>query len=129
MEWKESFSTGIKKIDDEHRELVRMIDRLEKAMERGEAEDILGPVLKNLVEYVRFHFRNEEEVMVKTGFPDLKRHRVLHRNLVNEVASILNDLKKDRLWTVPELVGFLQHWLVDHILGEDVRIGQHLGVV
>ncbi len=129
MEWKESFSTGIKKIDDEHRELVRMIDRLEKAMERGEAEDILGPVLKNLVEYVRFHFRNEEEVMAKTGFPDLKRHRVLHRNLVNEVASILNDLKKDRLWTVPELVGFLQHWLVDHILGEDVRIGQHLGVV
>ncbi len=129
MEWKDSFSTGIKKVDDEHKVLVGMIDRLEKAMERGEAEEVLGPVLRNLVEYVRFHFRNEEEVMARINFPDLRRHKVLHRDLVNEVARILNDLKRDRLWTIPELVGFLQHWLADHILGEDVKIGQYLGVI
>ncbi len=129
MEWKNSFSTGIKKVDDEHKILVNMIDRLEQAMNKGESEEVMGYVLKNLVDYAKFHFKSEEKIMANIGFPGLNRHRVLHKDLVNEIAGILIDLKKDRMWTIPELVGFLHHWLVDHIIGEDREIGRYLGVI
>ncbi len=129
MKWQSSFSTGIKKIDEEHKILVEMLNKLESSMYSDKKDKVLALVLRNLVDYVKFHFKSEEEVMEKIGFPELQRHRKLHKNLVHEVATILLDLKHGRAWSVPELVGFLQHWLMDHILGEDLKIGQYLGVI
>ncbi len=129
MKWQNRFATGIKKVDDEHKILIDMIDRLEKAISTGNDCEAARKVLYGLVDYVKIHFKNEEEVMKKIGFPDLNRHKIRHKHLVNEVASILMDLKCGKTWTVHELVGFLQHWLVDHIIEEDVKIGMHLGII
>ncbi len=129
MKWQNSFSTGIRKIDEEHKILVEMLNDLETSMYSDREDKVLASVLRNLVDYVKFHFKSEEEVMKKIGFPDLQRHRKLHKNLVHEVATILVDLKNGRAWSVPELVAFLQHWLLEHILGEDLKIGQYIGVV
>ncbi len=129
MKWQRAFMTGITKVDEEHKILVDLLSKLETAAAGAQSEEVLAMVLRNLVEYVKFHFKSEEDVMRKIGFPDLQRHKMLHKDLVNEVAAILLDLKKDRLWTVPELAAFLQHWLVDHILGEDLKIGRYLGCI
>jgi len=129
MKWEKIYMTGIKKVDDEHKILVNMLNKLEACITAPNSEEVLAMVLRNLVDYVKFHFKSEEEVMERIGFPELQRHKVLHKDLVNEVAAILLDLKKDRLWTVPELTAFLQHWLVDHILGEDLKIGRYLGCI
>ncbi|NPA94564.1 MAG: hemerythrin family protein [Thermodesulfobacteria bacterium] len=129
MKWDRIYMTGIKKVDDEHKILVNMLNKLETCIATPCSDEVLAMVLRNLVDYVKFHFKSEEEVMERIGFPELQRHKVLHKDLVNEVATILLDLKRDRLWTVPELTAFLQHWLVDHILGEDLKIGRYLGCI
>ncbi len=129
MKWKKVYETGIKKVDDDHKVLVQLTDELEAAMEPGASREAMGATLKALVEYVKFHFNNEEEVMKRVGFPDLQRHRQLHKDLVNDVAGILIDLKNGKEWTKSELIGFLTRWLEDHILGEDQKIGQFLGSI
>ncbi len=129
MRWKKSFETGISPIDAEHKTLVTLIQKLEDSTNRGFVSKTTGIVLKELVEYVKFHFRNEEEVMSRIGFPELARHKILHKDLVNDVASILIDLKNGKQRTTPELIGFLNYWLRDHILQEDKKIGQFLGFV
>ncbi len=129
MEWKSIYETGIKKVDSEHQMLVELINKLEKAMSNGDSNKVIGNVLKDLVDYVKIHFKSEEEVMKKIGFPDLKRHQNLHKDLVNDVARILIDFKNGKTWTAEELSGFLHMWLLDHILEEDRKIGVFLGVI
>jgi len=129
MKWQNSFSTGIKKIDEEHKILVQLLNKLESSIASEDEERVIALVLRDLVDYVKFHFKSEEEVMKKINFPDLHRHKKLHKNLVHEVATILVDLKNGRDWSGQELIAFLQHWLMEHIIGEDLKIGQYLGVI
>jgi len=63
LKWKKAFETGIKSVDNEHKTLVRLIDKLEASMQPGGSREAMGVVLRELVEYVKFHFSNEEEVM------------------------------------------------------------------
>ena len=129
MHWSKSYETGIKKIDEEHQMLIQLINELEDAMTSGKSKQTMGQVLKNLVEYVKCHFKDEEKVMEKIGYDELERHKVLHKDLVNQVAGILIDLKNGKVWTPQELIGFLQNWVLCHILEEDLKIGRFLGVI
>ncbi len=129
MIWKRCFETGIRPIDDEHRVLVTLIQKLEGSMYDGSVTKTTGMVLKELVDYVKFHFKNEEEVMSRVGFPELARHKILHKDLVNDIASILIDMKHGKPCTASELIGFLNYWLRDHILKEDMKIAQFLRLV
>ena len=127
MEWKSIYEVGITKVDSEHQILVELINRLENAMANGNSNEVIGNVIKDLVDYVKIHFKSEEEVMKKIGFPELERHKELHKGLVNDVARILVDLKNGKTWTTQELMGFLHSWLANHILEEDRKIGRFLG--
>jgi len=129
MKWKKSFEIGISQIDLEHKALVSLIQKLENSMYGGSVSKTTGAVLKELVEYVKLHFKNEEKMMSNVGYPELSRHKILHKDLVNDVAAILIDLKNGKQWTASELVGFLNYWLREHILQEDKKIGQYLGLV
>ncbi len=129
MQWKKCFETGISKIDEEHKMLVNLVQKLEGTMYEGNSNADTGLVLKELVKYVKIHFHDEEEVMKRAGYPELERHKILHKDLVHDVASILINFKNGKEWTTCELVGFLNYWLRNHILEEDVKIGQFLGLV
>jgi len=122
MKWKKDYNTGITSIDEQHQELCYMISKLDAAMDSDEVNQIMGKVLKELVEYVKFHFNDEEETMSRISYPDLEHHKELHKDLVNQVVNILVDIKNGKDISALELEVFLQQWLIDHILGEDKKI-------
>ena len=127
MLWKDDYATGIVVIDEQHKKLVDMTTILEDATKAHEEMTYeTGKILKDLVDYVKVHFRDEEEVMKKISFPEYSRHVELHKKLVNEVRDILLVLKKGGRINNKELLIFLQRWLVEHILTEDKKIGQYL---
>lgn len=45
--WKEEYSVGIREIDDQHKQLVAMVNAIHKAMSKGEGRAILGDICKN----------------------------------------------------------------------------------
>ena len=48
--WKDEYSVGIKKFDEQHKNLVGFLNELYEAMNNGRGKDILGKVLSNLVQ-------------------------------------------------------------------------------
>ena len=129
MKWEQTYETGIKQIDNEHKIIVQLINNLELSLQKGNEEKTAVLVLKNLADYVKIHFKNEERVMKKIGFLELSRHKRLHKDLVKQVANIIKDFKMGKPWTARELLGFLQHWLVYHIVEEDKKIGKFLNSI
>lgn len=125
MQWKSVFSVGVKEIDNEHRNLVNMITKLQNSLDEGAVTNETGEVLKELVNYTQTHFTSEESFMEKIKFPELDKHRKLHQELSGEVIEILKKLKKGETLTNFDLIDFLKEWLQNHIIDEDKKIGKY----
>lgn len=126
IEWKSTYGIGHKEIDKQHQKLVNMINHLLRSLSDGPVNREVGAVLTELVNYTKYHFQTEENLMAQIGYPDLNRHQGLHKSLVQQVVNILTDLKENKEVTALQLIDLLKRWLVDHILQEDKQIGEFL---
>ncbi len=126
ISWQKIFDTGIPQVDEQHKKLVSMINQLEDTQKSsdGAVDREVGLVLKKLVDYTQYHFSEEERLMNKIQYFDRGRHAEKHKELVNKVAAILKRLKVTGSIDVYELMSFLRDWLLDHIVLEDVKIGE-----
>jgi hemerythrin-like metal-binding protein len=58
-------------MDNQHRQLVDLLNQLENAMAKGKGKELVGKILSELIRYTQTHFSSEELLMLKHGFPDL----------------------------------------------------------
>ena len=127
LDWKDSLSVGIKEIDDEHRELVNMVNDLHSAMSTGKGKDALGGVLDRLIDYTVSHFAHEEELMRKYSYPDSFKHTNEHRKLTKTAVDVQTKFKSGQTIGLSiEVMDFLRNWLTTHIQEVDNRFGAFL---
>jgi hemerythrin len=124
MEWKVGYDIGIDSIDNQHRQLVAIISRLEASLSTASENKEMGNALKFLVDYTKQHFSEEEAFMQEVGSPDYDHHKKLHKDLIQELMEMLLKLKRGKTIQPRELIRFLTDWLVNHILDEDKKIGE-----
>jgi hemerythrin len=122
MQWKAKYEIGIELIDQQHRQLVETLTRLETATVAAQYRE-MGYALKFLVDYTNFHFSEEETFMQKIGYPAYDSHKALHKELIQKLMAILLKLKKGGTLEHQELIDFLMDWLANHILEADKKIG------
>ena len=125
MKWQKDYNIGITVVDEQHEKLCSMLTDLETSIKSDDVYQAMGDILKELVQYTKYHFEEEEKVMQRISYPDFEEHKKLHKDLVNEIVTILVDLKNGKEISAFELKEFLQKWLMDHILVEDKKIGEY----
>ncbi|MBI9082776.1 MAG: hemerythrin family protein [Desulfobacterales bacterium] len=123
MQWNKSYSIGIQKIDDQHKRLMQLISRLEDVITTERVSKTMGDALKAIVDYTNYHFNDEEDLMVQIKYSERLQHKEMHETLIAEVRKILLDLRGGKPLSVVDLIGFLKHWVIDHIEKEDKKIG------
>ena len=118
---------GIDVIDDEHRELLDVINRLVAASCAGSDARFVDNIAFELIAGIQAHFRSEEGQMAAWSYDGLARHKAAHAELFDSLETLL---LANRFTTgsnlADALVGFLQAWLGDHILGDDKRLADFL---
>ncbi|NMG76607.1 bacteriohemerythrin [Aromatoleum diolicum] len=125
MTWNGALATGYPEIDEQHRKLIDIANRLNEAMQRGEARAGIGAVLEELIRYTTFHFEFEENLMKKAGYPDLFKHQQEHKKLVNDVLARKARFDSGAALS-SELLSFLRDWLVNHIMKTDKALARGL---
>ena len=125
MKWQDDYNTGIASIDEQHQKLCDMLNELEKSMNSDNVYQVMGKILKELVEYVKFHFQDEEKVMSRIAYPKLAEHKRIHKDLVDQIVKILLDMKNGKELEAVELNIFLKKWLLNHILQEDKKFSDY----
>ena len=68
--WSRGLEVGFGDIDVQHRRLVTMLNRLERATSRPGNGQVAREVLSELAEYTQVHFDFEEHLMVRHGLAD-----------------------------------------------------------
>ncbi|MBT3204818.1 MAG: bacteriohemerythrin [Gammaproteobacteria bacterium] len=110
----DTFLVGIDSIDDDHRKLMNIFERVNQLKESGVEQDVLKSILSELEDYTRYHFRREETVMKTCDYPDFYNHLQVHQLLIKQLVEKKRHLQQNSL-TAQELATFLTSWLVDHI--------------
>jgi hemerythrin len=124
VEWKSEYSVGIPEIDEEHKLLLKCIERLDAAKEDRQRDVAVYYTLGELDEYVRVHFTVEEVIMRLIGYLGRDAHVRAHRSFGEYVKSMQEAaLKHD---TRDEIRAFLQDWLVNHIMSADRQYAEFL---
>ncbi|MFO7658612.1 MAG: bacteriohemerythrin [Bacteroidales bacterium] len=116
--WKDEYATGIEVIDNQHKKLIELIDRLYSSfMQRSEKEH-MQHILKEVLDYANYHFDTEAELMRKHNYPKTSEHISIHDAFV---ATAIEFRHKHRYGGVvtSSLMNFLRTWLNDHILRAD----------
>ncbi|HYD30312.1 MAG TPA: bacteriohemerythrin [Azospirillaceae bacterium] len=122
--WKENMAVNIDDIDEDHRVLVAIVNKLAIADNRNDTT-VVHDIINELVTYARTHFEDEEQYMLQAHYPSFDFHRGLHDKLtmrVLEFRAKFHDSKDIQVGE--ELYEFASHWLATHILTEDVKFGQ-----
>lgn len=113
-------SIGIARIDEQHRQLIDILNELSDAVDAGRDREVLGAVIEKLVQYTRNHFKYEEGLLSKAGYPGANEHGGEHDEMIN---TVLTAQARFRWGNSPhlgqEMLAFLKGWLVEHIQGTD----------
>ena len=125
--WSDKLSVGVRSIDDQHQKLVNLLNQLHDAMLEGRGAEVVGPVLKGLIDYTANHFKYEEELFARTGYADSVAHKKEHIDLVSRVLEVQKTYNKKgpRVLTL-HVRNFLKDWLTGHIQGSDQKYVAHL---
>jgi len=120
--WNPSFETGVAIIDQQHRQLVKLLNDLAHQYVYGLEPDQLERIIDGLVEYTVYHFDTEEALWADVFADDewFTRHQRSHNGFVEKVRSLQRQASDDAgLSTVDDLLSFLVSWLAHHILHDD----------
>jgi len=118
--------TGDVQVDDEHHAIYDLVNEMHRRIETGEDADLVAEALARVLEYSRVHFDHEEALMLRTGYPDLERHRELHSEFAAEADRLAIESLAGVHFSAHGLVEFMADWLANHIETEDRRIGEYI---
>jgi hemerythrin len=124
--WKEDYSVGIKKIDEQHKKLVTHLNDLYEAMKVGKGKVALDGVLNGLVQYTKDHFATEESLMKLYDYPEYEDHKQKHDKMAEHVVKLKQKVDSGEISNPLQITDFLKEWLGKHILSTDKRYGPYL---
>ena len=125
-EFTNDYLTGIELIDNEHKELFRIVDqanRLVKSYDESSSYDKILDILDKLKEYTKEHFADEEEYMEGIHYEGLEAQKRAHDAFIEKLENIdLSEIDENPQESLQQLLEFLLGWLVNHILHTDKKI-------
>nr|CRH05505.1 putative Methyl-accepting chemotaxis protein [Candidatus Magnetococcus massalia] len=127
MPWNSHLETSIQEMDEDHRKLVDMVNRLYHAILKGDSSREAKPILVELIGYTQTHFQREEAFLRQNNFPHMQEHQQHHIKLMDEVELLKQALESGEAAINLGLVSFIKDWLTSHIIGEDKKYGQLYG--
>jgi hemerythrin len=127
--WSDDYSVNIQAIDEQHKVLVELINRLHVAIVEHRGQAAAVEVIERLSESTHEHFRLEERLMSLTHYPEFEIHRQQHEALIDQVNALQRKLYGEKQPIAFELLHFLKHWLTQHISESDKHFGTHFQTV
>ncbi len=123
LKWHDSFSIGIPKVDEQHRQLVELLNSFYSSMYMGEGRKMVGKTLNELARYTQTHFSYEEKQMIRYQYPGYVDHKEIHAKMTARVFQLIDDFEHGNIYNPVQVANFLKNWLTKHILGTDMKFG------
>jgi hemerythrin-like metal-binding protein/diguanylate cyclase (GGDEF)-like protein len=121
--WNRNFETGLEDIDEQHRVLVNILNRLawHFASSNSELDDL--HLLDELLAYCSYHFEYEEGIWEESlGKSEMVRNHHDSHQMFFARIQMFRQSKAPQEDKLAELFDYLTRWLAFHILESDQRL-------
>ena len=125
IQWLNIFSIGVDALDQQHKQIIDIINDLNKPDSKVEFDVVLDKIKK----YVDSHLAFEYSLMIKYSYHNAKDHGIQHNTLRDMFEKLINESKNDS--SVGKARSMMYKWFVLHITNEkmDVDLGIFLNKI
>ena len=124
--WDQRYAIDIGEIDEQHRRLFHLIGVVHEYSVAGADREQMGRIILELVAYVHTHFSYEEELLIRSRYPAFEQHKAIHVWFTQHVNALDVKFRQGQTALGPEMLVFLNDWLLQHILGTDKQYMPHV---
>ena len=125
IKWKDEFNLGIEEVDNEHRDLVALINALHEAMLAGVGRADILEGISQIYTLVSAHFEREEAFMRESRYMAYAEHKEDHEVLLDDLREIIEQVRSGGGYAEARLSADLQYWFSEHFRTHDARLHQH----
>ncbi|MDM8526321.1 bacteriohemerythrin [Desulfococcaceae bacterium HSG8] len=116
FQWTNDISVGVEVLDKHHQKLVDIVNQLHNAMREGRAKGVIVGIVNELLDYTKYHFKEEEKLMERISYSAIDEHKRAHGQFIstaqNYKAQAENGLETFLSVSVSLM---LTDWLKNHI--------------
>lgn len=125
LEWDDDLLIGIADVDEQHQHLINvlqdMYERVQSCESIHEERILTGELLKELQDYARQHFVEEEEILAQKKYPDLLSHQEEHTRFVQELVRLRESYAAGEQALSFNVFFFAYQWITQHIKAKDTQ--------
>ncbi|PAS97461.1 MAG: hemerythrin [Candidatus Dactylopiibacterium carminicum] len=122
INWTPDLSVGNEQIDDDHRQLFALLDRLNKDMSTGQVNQETQSIVDALRNYTETHFSREEAFMREIDYAHYATHKAEHDRFVSEVCALQSRVAHGARTAQLDIDQMLAAWLREHVLVRDMAL-------
>lgn len=128
IQWKDDYKIGIDKIDEQHKKLFEIANRAYDILTKEiviDKYDKVIDIIEELRDYTSYHFKTEEDYMLKIGYKRFLSQKSVHDEFIKKIYSIkLDEIDENDDKQLLDILDFVVNWISEHILGADMLIGK-----
>jgi len=129
--WTMECSIGVIGLDNEHWQLMDLINTLYEKMLSGTAAETANDIIDGLLAYADLHLKHEEDAMIWADYPLYDEHKSRHDYFRSTTLKFRDEARAAQgdlamIDVTRELAAFLKDWLEQHIKNEDKIFGKFL---
>jgi hemerythrin-like metal-binding protein len=120
--WTKEYSVGVKELDDQHKELISIVNEMYEAVESAEVNiNVIGDILKKIAAFADYHFATEEKYFDEFNYAFKEEHKAEHRKLKDEIARLSEMHRLQDISVFVQLISFLNGWIEEHLMHQDMK--------
>lgn len=110
LHWQSAYECGHRSVDEQHKALFTAANALLDAAATGPTA-LMIERLDELIMHTIIHFRDEEALLERHGYPELREHRKAHARLLERSLTF-----RDRLLTDPQGASDLIEFITKNVI-------------
>jgi hemerythrin len=126
FQWRDEYSINVSEMDNDHKRLFEISNRLYEAINSGANRSELENILNLIINHTGQHFEREENLMEKHNSPERDIQHKQHELFRETVLEYKRKFKSNEIEIDMHFINLLKDWVINHILSEDRKYGIHL---
>jgi len=123
--WTEAFSVGNNTIDEQHLQIVDILNELYAA--KNDVSQVAPKrVIDQLRRYTETHFAYEEDLMRRANYPNLESHAISHSWMTGKTRELAERVIGNPETLTNEAFDFSKKWWINHIRDSDTRYAPYI---
>lgn len=125
--WDDSLLTGLPVIDDQHKAIFDLLDRLSAIEDTSIRSETAAELFEELGQRLEEHFSTEEACLGRSGMPPaaVAAHVRDHQRIMEQYVDIHFAIMAGQKLRVADVLDQAYHWAIDHIVEYDLDLKKY----